>query len=186
MRFGNDDDPNADYDPRPSSFQNSSQVTSSPPQRRSKVSASTLIEKLLKEKSSNKRRPRRDYDYFAPENETLEGMKEFLQDMIFAARKDWNANLNGKPAIHCMKMLPRVIRELSKKLLYNTYLDEHLLDALRDWVHPLPNKSLPPLKVRTEIYRIVEKVCYHFCFSIVLGSVCVQFRCANLRDLNLT
>ena len=39
--------------------------------------------------------------------------------------------------------------------------DTEILEALRDWIHPLPDGSLPALRIRTEIIRIIEKFALH-------------------------
>lgn len=55
-----------------------------------------------------------------------------------------------------------MVAELSKKLFYKFYLDDtEILEALRDWIHPLPDGSLPALKIRTELYRIIAKFSLH-------------------------
>ena len=55
-----------------------------------------------------------------------------------------------------------MVSELSKKLFYKFYLDDtDILEAIRDWIHPLPDGSLPALKIRTELYRIIAKFALH-------------------------
>eukprot|EP00483_Globobulimina_turgida_P002435 UN02439 len=79
-----------------------------------------------------------------------------------AAQKDWECNKQSKPAINTSLMLDVVVSDLSKKLFYKYYLDDtDILEALRDWIHPLPDGSLPARKIRTECYRIIEKLQLH-------------------------
>ena len=47
-----------------------------------------------------------------------------------------------------------VTQQLSKKYLKRQFIE----DCIRDWKHPLSDQSLPPNKVRQEIYIILEKV----------------------------
>ncbi len=75
---------------------------------------------------------------------------------------DWECNRKGEPAITTLQLVEVVVAELSKKLFYKYYLDDtDLLEAIRDWIHPLPDGSLPALKIRTEMYRIIWKLELH-------------------------
>lgn len=70
--------------------------------------------------------------------------------------------MKKKPTINCLKHLQHVTEELSKQKLHFVYLEQcNLLDALRDWIHPLPDKSLPAAKIREEMYRIINKLELH-------------------------
>jgi len=121
------------------------------------------LDKLWKDWSGTTKRKRRPKDEdFHANQETLQAMKLLIKEMKDASRNDWIANKNKQPCIHMMSMCDRVVAELSKKLLHRDYLDQcDLLSALRDWIHPLPDGSLPPLNIRSEIYRIIDKLQLH-------------------------
>eukprot|EP01084_Bolivina_argentea_P167534 290746_1 len=99
---------------------------------------------------------------FEPSDDQKIQMKQLVEAMRNAAKKDWQCNRNKKPAINTLKMLDVVVSELSKRLFYKHYLDDtDILEAIRDWIHPLPDGSLPARKIRTEMYRIIEKFALH-------------------------
>eukprot|EP01084_Bolivina_argentea_P124930 221391_1 len=120
------------------------------------------IDELFRDISSGTKRVIRDPDKFKPSDINKIQMLNLVESMRDAARKDWLCNKEQKPAINTSLMLDVVVSELSKKLFYKYYLDDtDILEALRDWIHPLPDGSLPALKIRTECYRIIEKLQLH-------------------------
>ena len=119
----------------------------------------TLIDDISKPIKSKRRKKGEGLDINKDE---LDKMRGFVDKMRVAARNDWTSNLQKQPTLNMYKMLDTVVNELSKKLLHNTFLDEcKILDAIRDWVHPLPDGSLPPVKIRDEMYRILMNMELH-------------------------
>jgi len=120
------------------------------------------IDDLFRDINAGSKRVVRDPDKFRPSDEHKMAMQTLVADMRAAAKRDWECNLAKQPAINTSQMLDTVVAELSKKLFYKYYLDETaLLEALRDWMHPLPDGSLPALKIRTELFRILQKMELH-------------------------
>mmetsp|Transcript_46328 Transcript_46328/g.77020 ORF Transcript_46328/g.77020 Transcript_46328/m.77020 type:complete len:463 (-) Transcript_46328:90-1478(-) len=130
--------------------------------RRSEGSGGNSIDELFKNINAGTKRVIRDANKFTPsENDKIQ-MQNLVASMREAARRDWQCNRDKKPAINTSKLLDIVVQELSKKLFYKYYLDDtEILEALRDWIAPLPDGSLPAVKIRTELYRIIQKFALH-------------------------
>ncbi len=148
---------------------NDNDINESPQSKRQKLSnnngnnnGNNSIDDLFREINSNTKRVIRDPEKFKPSQENKNQMQNLVLKMRESARKDWECNKKSEPAINTSLMLDIVVSELSKKLFYKYYLDDtDLLEAIRDWLHPLPDGSLPALKIRTECYRIIEKLQLH-------------------------
>lgn len=120
------------------------------------------IDDLFRDINAGTKRAIRDPDKFRPTDDHKHQMAKIVEQMREAARKDWECNRKGQPAINTLQLVEVVVAELSKKLFYKYYLDDtDLLEAIRDWIHPLPDGSLPALKIRTEMYRIIWKLELH-------------------------
>ena len=42
--------------------------------------------------------------------------------------------------------------------LKETFIDSGVMSAIKEWISPLPDKSLPALKIREELLRILQEV----------------------------
>lgn len=42
--------------------------------------------------------------------------------------------------------------------LKETFIDSGVMTAIREWISPLPDKSLPALRIREELLRILMEV----------------------------
>lgn len=88
-------------------------------------------------------------------------IKEVLGNLItkmkIAADLDRNLNLMNQPTVKKIVLLKEV-KQYLHIVQYHQYLIEqlHLLDVIRDWLTPLPDKSLPELTIREEMYKIIE------------------------------
>jgi transcription factor SPN1 len=82
--------------------------------------------------------------------------------MIEAADLDWTNNSNGRTAIAKLQLLPAVKPILHNPSLYNSCLDNSLLDAVRKWLEPLPQPapkgSLPAYDIQKEMFRWLENI----------------------------
>ncbi|PRP86154.1 hypothetical protein PROFUN_03141 [Planoprotostelium fungivorum] len=85
----------------------------------------------------------------------LTAVENLLRKMRDAAEKDVEDNNAKKPALNKIKMLDEITIYLMKKNLHSTLLDEGVLGVLQKWLAPLPDKSLPNMKVRETIYNIL-------------------------------
>lgn len=42
--------------------------------------------------------------------------------------------------------------------LKETFIDSGVMSAIKEWISPLPDKSLPALRIREELLRILQEV----------------------------
>jgi len=80
-----------------------------------------------------------------------------VERMKDAYREDRDANDNKEPAFAKLKMLPELLNILQKRNV-REYLAEGVLEGCRDWLSPLPDGSLPNMKIREGILRGLAKL----------------------------
>lgn len=51
--------------------------------------------------------------------------------------------------------------------LKETFIDSGVMSAIKEWISPLPDKSLPALRIREELLRILQEVTDHLSSSFV-------------------
>jgi len=75
-----------------------------------------------------------------------------------AAVKDYEAIANKKPATHKLAMLPTVEATLAKSTLHEVILDNLLLVTIRQWLEPLPDRSLPAFSIQRSLLTALTKL----------------------------
>ncbi|KAJ3373220.1 Transcription factor iws1 [Allomyces arbusculus] len=109
---------------------------------------------LALQSMSNARKRRKDVDAQDASDHAIR-----LRDrMLVAAQRDVDAHDRKETALHKLNMLPEVVRELQRTDLYEVYLDHHILDAIRAWLEPLPDGSLPLYDIRREMFNTLAKL----------------------------
>ncbi|KAK9365579.1 hypothetical protein V1509DRAFT_570712 [Lipomyces kononenkoae] len=83
---------------------------------------------------------------------------EVRERMRQAAIKDAEAIKDGIPATHKLQMLPEVRDVLQKHSLYDSILDNNLLESVRLWLEPLPDASLPAYSIQRELFAALEEL----------------------------
>src|SRR5436305_9929344 len=78
--------------------------------------------------------------------------------MTLAAKRDADDKDAGKPAVHKIKMLDEVLEVFSKKNLMYPILENNLLEAVRFWLEPLPDKSLPAYNIQRDLFNILSQM----------------------------
>ncbi|GJP67510.1 hypothetical protein CLOP_g24324 [Closterium sp. NIES-67] len=96
-------------------------------------------------------------------NEMSDGEKalfvaEFHAKMLKAAEDDALANRQHRPAINKLRMLGEMLSTLRKKHLQREFLDRGVFSYLKNWLEPLPDLSLPNIKIRTSILELVKEL----------------------------
>ncbi|EPQ26043.1 uncharacterized protein PFL1_06496 [Pseudozyma flocculosa PF-1] len=122
--------------------------------RRSRTDA--LIDEALKSgkrKAPRKRAGEDDLDLLADEE-----VSALRREMVMAADDDEEANRLKKPAVAKLRLLPRVVQTLQKTHLQQSILDNNLLEGVKRWLEPLPDKSLPALNIQNQFFQILEKM----------------------------
>ncbi|MFQ6646602.1 hypothetical protein Gotur_019837, partial [Gossypium turneri] len=85
-------------------------------------------------------------------------VEKVMAQMEVAAEEDIDLNIQNKPAIRKIQMLPLLTDFLSKKKLQQEFLDHGILTLLKSWLDPLPDGSLPNATLRSSILNILTQV----------------------------
>ncbi|CAO3668037.1 unnamed protein product [Rhizopus stolonifer] len=106
--------------------------------------------------SGKKKKKRRDGEDI--EHAMDDELSELRDRMKSACEKDTIANGNRQPALAKLKMLNEVSNTLTNKHLQDLILDNGLLEAIRLWVEPLPDRSLPSLDIQQAMLDILDRL----------------------------
>jgi transcription factor SPN1 len=87
-------------------------------------------------------------------------IEEMRNRMTKAAEMDTEARINGQPAMHKLKMLPEVVSLLNRNTLANQLVDPdiNLLEAVRFFLEPLNDGSLPAYNIQRELFASLAKL----------------------------
>ncbi|KAJ8280571.1 hypothetical protein GJAV_G00056390 [Gymnothorax javanicus] len=105
---------------------------------------------------SGKRRRNRDGGTFISDADDV--VSAMITKMTEAAEEDRSLNSQKKPALKKLTLLPTVVMHLKKQDLKETFIDSGVMTAIKEWISPLPDKSLPALKIREELLRILQEL----------------------------
>lgn len=92
------------------------------------------------------------------ETEILSEIRQFIQLMKDAARKDEIAYSGGMVAISKLKMVDEVCRRVSMNNLSSYFISEGVLDVLSQWISPFNDDTLPNLSIRTKILKLISSI----------------------------
>lgn len=115
-----------------------------------------LLEEAMDQAIKNKSVRRRKAD-----EDDLERMQDdkidYLKDqMIKAANMDVEKNSQGQIATEKLKLLREVMDVLLRADLAISILDNNLLEAVRLWLEPLPDASMPAYQIQKELIAALE------------------------------
>lgn len=103
---------------------------------------------------TKRRRNNNDVDLEAMQDEMIAALKNRMKQ---AAYDDVECINEKKPATHKLKLLPKVKDTLIKANLYDSILDNNMLEAVRIWLEPLPDASLPSYEIqRTLLTELIK------------------------------
>lgn len=80
--------------------------------------------------------------------------------MTDAAKSDTDARQQGLPAMKKLQMLPEVVALLNRNTLRDQLVDPdtNLLEAVRFFLEPLNDGSLPAYNIQRELFQALEKL----------------------------
>ncbi|KAK3718265.1 hypothetical protein QZH41_013172 [Actinostola sp. cb2023] len=107
-----------------------------------------------KKASRAKRRRRKGDGDLISDNDDL--VVEMVKQMKQASEDDRMLNEAKQAATKKLKLLPLILTHLNKADLQFTFIDSGILHALKDWLSPLPDGSLPHLQIRTGLLKILS------------------------------
>ncbi|XP_041660516.1 protein IWS1 homolog isoform X3 [Cheilinus undulatus] len=112
---------------------------------------------LAKRKAMNsKKRRHRDGGTFISDADDV--VNAMIHKMNEAAEEDRTLNSQKKPALKKLTLLPHVVMHLKKQDLKETFIDSGVMSAIKEWISPLPDKSLPALRIRGELLKILQEL----------------------------
>uniref|UniRef100_A0A3Q2X9H0 Interacts with SUPT6H, CTD assembly factor 1 n=1 Tax=Hippocampus comes TaxID=109280 RepID=A0A3Q2X9H0_HIPCM len=109
-----------------------------------------------KKAMSGKRRRHRDGGTFISDADDV--VSAMIIKMNEAAEEDRTLNSAKKPALKKLTLLPQVVMHLKKQDLKETFIDSGVMSAIKEWISPLPDKSLPALRIREELLRVLQEL----------------------------
>jgi len=87
-----------------------------------------------------------------------EEVARLREAMLSAAAEDDHANKDKLPATAKLRLLPQVMEVLRKASLAQSIVDNNLLEGVKRWLEPLPDRSLPALNIQREFFPILRKM----------------------------
>ncbi|KAL6453415.1 IWS1 Transcription factor IWS1 [Candida maltosa Xu316] len=127
-------------------------IDSLDPQQRKRFELEERMSKAIK--PTTKRRKKADEDDLERmQDDKIDYLKE---QMIKAATLDVEKNSQGQIATEKLKLLSEVTDVLSRADLAISILDNNLLEAVRLWLEPLPDASMPAYQIQKELIKSLE------------------------------
>ncbi|KAJ7261846.1 hypothetical protein B0H12DRAFT_338815 [Mycena haematopus] len=128
-----------------------------PPAQANKIRLDMQIDAIVKGNKSKRPKKRKGndevLDSFA--DDEVARLREAMNN---AAEEDLKANEAKLPAIAKLKMLPEAMETLRKGSLAQSIIDNNLLEAVKLWLEPLRDRSLPSLNIQREFFPMLKKM----------------------------
>ncbi|EER32559.1 conserved hypothetical protein [Candida tropicalis MYA-3404] len=122
------------------------------PQQRRRLELEERMTQAIKPASKRRRKADED-DIERMQDDKIDALKE---QMIKAATLDVDKNSQGQIATEKLKLLSKVTDVLARADLAISILDNNLLEAVRLWLEPLPDASMPAYQIQKELINALE------------------------------
>ncbi|KAH7884438.1 transcription factor iws1 [Phlebopus sp. FC_14] len=129
-----------------------------PPEKANKLRLDMQFDAILKPKKASRQKKRKKDEEDVLDRFADEEVSRLREAMLGAAADDEQANRDKLPAINKLKLLPQVMEVLRKQSLSQSILDNNLLEGVRRWLEPLPDRSLPALNIQRDFFPILKKM----------------------------
>lgn len=103
-----------------------------------------------------KKKPKRGKNGALDEDAAQESAVRFLVKMMDARDEDFKSFKRGQPALAKLRDLPEVERMLCKVDYRAPLLTNGLLSVIKAWLDPMPDRSLPNLRVRQVLLAALD------------------------------
>lgn len=117
-----------------------------------------MLRKIDMAAKGPKRRPKKKADETDLEQAADDEVVRMRDTMQAAAIEDRVANEEKRPATSKLRMLREVVETLQKTGFQQAILDNNLLEAVRMWLEPLPDKSLPSLNIQRALFPLLDRM----------------------------
>ncbi|KAK6462087.1 hypothetical protein DFJ63DRAFT_335433 [Scheffersomyces coipomensis] len=119
------------------------------PHTRKRLALEEKMDQAIKQKSTRRRKADED-DLERMQDDKIDMLKD---QMIKAANADVEKNSQGQIATDKLKLLKVVTDVLARADLAESILDNNLLEAVRLWLEPLPDASMPAYQIQKELIQ---------------------------------
>ncbi|KAM0671224.1 hypothetical protein CWI42_090400 [Ordospora colligata] len=102
--------------------------------------------------------------YAMPENDESDSSsmpKTLRKRMQGILRRDNLNNSQGKPAIEKINNVAEISEILMNRAVQESLLDEGILEEVRGWLEPLPDRSMPNIRVKKNLLDVLRNMKIH-------------------------
>lgn len=127
------------------------------PEERRRRALDRAMDEAVRKQGTSRRRKKDGIDLEQMADAEIEDMRRRMTD---AAKADNEGRDRGEPAQHKLKLLPEVVALLNKNTLKDSLVDPdtNLLQAVRFFLEPLNDGSLPAYNIQRELFTALAKL----------------------------
>ncbi|BGP21073.1 hypothetical protein JCM10213_007591 [Rhodosporidiobolus nylandii] len=129
-----------------------------PETRRRRDLSKRLTEIVKKPSGKGKSKKKKQKDEEDLEMLNDEAVATLRNQMFTAAERDIEENEMGRPAVHKLRLLPKVVELMQKTALADTIVEGGMLEAVKRWLEPLPDRSLPALNIQRPLFNLLKTI----------------------------
>ncbi|GEM11912.1 transcription factor Iws1 [Rhodotorula toruloides] len=127
-----------------------------PETRRRKQLQNRLDAIVKKPTGKGKKKKQQDEEDLEMMND--EAVATLRSEMLKAADLDQDENDVGRPAVNKLRLLSRVVDLMQKSALADTIVEGGMLEAVKRWLEPLSDKSLPALTIQRPLFTLLKSL----------------------------